>query len=419
MKKFVVILILFSGMIFAQNEWEIEGIMPQPVAGAEAYTDRNNIYIFGGFSDSTQDYVDWIQQYKVSLNIWKNNGQMNLDRFGFSTDLYNDSLYIVGGVHSTNVENQSIESWSFVGAPIISAANENFNRIFSTGSIYNGNLYLIGGNPYPDSNVVKPPYIIEYNISSAAVTNTVEGNYGNSELPEQQMSARIGDDIYIFGGVINGISQKIYKYNVVSHKLDLLPVELLEPRAGGKAIRVSYTNSIWIIGGFNENSRALKSVEIFTPGPAGYSVEPGSSLNYGRVYPSVVQVENYIYVLGGFDEYFSTVPFIERNNNNVTGIENSDFTSRSFRLFQNYPNPFNPSTEISFSLKRRSNIEIDVYSGTGEEINSIASGEFDAGMHRVKWNGKNKRGINMPSGVYLYKLKAGNSVDVKKMLLLR
>ena len=91
-----------------------------------------------------------------------------------------------------------------------------------------------------------------------------------------------------------------------------------------------------------------------------------------------------------------------------------------YRISNNYPNPFNPTTEMEFSLPIESDISFSVYSLTGEEIYSYDRSSVPGGNYKITWNGKNRSGFSVPSGVYLYEFRAGNEFrQVKKMTLLK
>jgi len=85
----------------------------------------------------------------------------------------------------------------------------------------------------------------------------------------------------------------------------------------------------------------------------------------------------------------------------------------------NYPNPFNLSTSISFSLPTPSEVNLIIYNILGEKVKTLAKGWFEAGSHTVTWNGTNESGSVVASGIYFYKLTAGENVVVKKMSLLK
>ncbi|MBN1638862.1 MAG: phosphodiester glycosidase family protein, partial [Ignavibacteriales bacterium] len=85
-----------------------------------------------------------------------------------------------------------------------------------------------------------------------------------------------------------------------------------------------------------------------------------------------------------------------------------------FELNQNYPNPFNPSTIISYSLPEKSIVKIRVFDTLGREVLSLVNEEKPAGVHQVEF-----KGSNLASGVYLYRIEAGNFFETKKMILLK
>ena len=86
----------------------------------------------------------------------------------------------------------------------------------------------------------------------------------------------------------------------------------------------------------------------------------------------------------------------------------------SFILYQNYPNPFNPSTTIKFDIPKISNVTLTIYNIIGEEVAILVSDRLPAGSYSYKWNAS-----GFASGVYLYRLQAGNYVETKKMMLMR
>ena len=89
-------------------------------------------------------------------------------------------------------------------------------------------------------------------------------------------------------------------------------------------------------------------------------------------------------------------------------------TPHTFKLNYNYPNPFNPSTKISYSIPKQSIVTLKVYDPMGNEVSTLVSEEKAAGNYEVNFNAK-----NLSSGIYFYKLQAGNFVETKKMILLR
>ena len=91
----------------------------------------------------------------------------------------------------------------------------------------------------------------------------------------------------------------------------------------------------------------------------------------------------------------------------------------SFALSQNYPNPFNPSTTINFSLPQKSDVKLIVYNILGKEVKTLINGDREAGSYEIKWNGLNNNGQSVATGIYIYRITAGNFTSEKKMILMK
>ena len=85
-----------------------------------------------------------------------------------------------------------------------------------------------------------------------------------------------------------------------------------------------------------------------------------------------------------------------------------------FQLFQNYPNPFNPSTKINFSIAKSSLVSLKVYDVLGREVACLVNETKSVGNYEVTFNAN-----EFSSGIYYYKLKAGNFIEIKKMNLVK
>jgi len=90
-----------------------------------------------------------------------------------------------------------------------------------------------------------------------------------------------------------------------------------------------------------------------------------------------------------------------------------------FALHQNYPNPFNPTTAISFTLGEKTAVTLTVFNILGERVAVLVDGDMEAGSHTVTWDGTDYNGSQVASGLYLYRLTAGDRVISKKMTLLK
>jgi hypothetical protein len=88
-------------------------------------------------------------------------------------------------------------------------------------------------------------------------------------------------------------------------------------------------------------------------------------------------------------------------------------------LYQNFPNPFNPATVIPYDVSGRSRVTLAVYDAAGRLVRTLVDAEQSAGHKRVEWNGRDDAGNAAPSGVYLYRVQIGDTVESRKMILIK
>jgi len=91
----------------------------------------------------------------------------------------------------------------------------------------------------------------------------------------------------------------------------------------------------------------------------------------------------------------------------------------SFALHQNYPNPFNPETIIRYDLPEAVSVKLIIYNMLGEEVRTLVNQIQEAGSHKVTWDGRDSNGSRAATGIYIYKMVAGDFIAVNKMILMR
>jgi len=103
------------------------------------------------------------------------------------------------------------------------------------------------------------------------------------------------------------------------------------------------------------------------------------------------------------------------------GVENRGDAAvlRDFNLLQNWPNPFNPVTEITYSIGRTGRVDLAIYNTRGQKILDLCEKIQNPGTYHASWDGKDASGINVPSGIYLYRLSFNGFEISKKMALVR
>ena len=126
---------------------------------------------------------------------------------------------------------------------------------------------------------------------------------------------------------------------------------------------------------------------------------------------------------GSWFKFFRSQPSVHNNSApdikieiiSTSIISTSDLDNHmSYTLYQNYPNPFNPSTTFSFYLQSKKNVLLKVFDILGREVDVLTLGVLPAGFHSRQWNA-----VDMPNGVYFYRLQLDKFTETRKMILLR
>ncbi len=104
----------------------------------------------------------------------------------------------------------------------------------------------------------------------------------------------------------------------------------------------------------------------------------------------------------------------------ISGIGNgSAVKPATFALEQNFPNPFNPTTTIKYQLAEAGYVELDIFNAQGQKVRTLVSGFQNADFYTARWDGRNDSGQKVSSGIYIYRIKAGSFVKIRRMLLIK
>jgi hypothetical protein len=131
-------------------------------------------------------------------------------------------------------------------------------------------------------------------------------------------------------------------------------------------------------------------------------------LNQGLAIKKDPNLDYDLKLVAGDIDYVATMT--EEILNNIPSV---------YSLSQNYPNPFNPITKMNYALPKRSRVIISVYNVLGQEVTTLLNKEQDYGYHTVTWNGTDRIGKQVASGVYFARLTTKNFSQTKKMLMLK
>jgi photosystem II stability/assembly factor-like uncharacterized protein len=185
-------------------------------------------------------------------------------------------------------------------------------------------------------------------------------------------------------------------------------------------VQLATTGSTWATGICIEDPTAVGYIVYGSTsyistnyGATFSSSNTGSSPNAGILF---FDKATYLAQMGGGVYKMSTAYNVTSTPIIVTGLSenNTSVIPQTFELYQNYPNPFNPTTSINYDLPVAGNVKLTVYNNIGKEIMQLVNEYQDAGSFTVQMNGS-----ELSSGVYYYRLSAGDVTIVKKMLLVK
>ncbi|MFC1562573.1 two-component regulator propeller domain-containing protein [candidate division KSB1 bacterium] len=108
------------------------------------------------------------------------------------------------------------------------------------------------------------------------------------------------------------------------------------------------------------------------------------------------------------------------NESDVEAISNVNKNlPNKFELYQNYPNPFNPKTKIDYQILKESKVVLKIYNILGQEVKTLINETKPAGSYSIIWDSRNDSGIELPSGIYFYRIIAGDFVRTMKLVIIR
>jgi hypothetical protein len=196
---------------------------------------------------------------------------------------------------------------------------------------------------------------------------------------------------------------------------------LLTPADGDTVAAVDTVEFRWNASLDAENDPLVYTVVIFNS-TTSITIEgisdttylfTGSGLEANTSYEWLVKVSDGEFTTVSADTFSFHTPLI------VGLAEVSSGIPEKFALHQNYPNPFNPSTTIQYDLKADVTVKLMIYNILGQEVRTLVNGKQTAGYKQVKWDGRNNFSSPVASGIYIYKLEAGDFIQTRKMIFLK
>ncbi len=109
----------------------------------------------------------------------------------------------------------------------------------------------------------------------------------------------------------------------------------------------------------------------------------------------------------------------KKDEADVKEIADTEALPCNYYLKQNHPNPFNPATIIEYNVPVKSHVKIDIFNILGMKIQTLVNETQTTGEYQIFWDGKDYKDNDVATGIYFYRLQAGNFIDTKKMILLK
>jgi hypothetical protein len=209
----------------------------------------------------------------------------------------------------------------------------------------------------------------------------------------------------------------------------------------GRGAQATTNDATWSHAFFNTTQWTNPGGDFASTSSASQTIGSNGFYTWGSTSQMVADVQNWLdnsssnfgwILIGNENDTKTAKRFDSRENSNVsnrpvlsvtyttsTNVENINSIPSSFELLQNYPNPFNPETKIQFNLPKSSFVTLEVYNSIGQQIRTLVSEQLIAGQYTVNWNGRNKFGEMMNSGIFYYRLKTEGLTDIKQMVLIK
>jgi len=278
------------------------------------------------------------------------------------------------------------------------------NLMGNQGTLTEGMLFTSSSQPenyWIDIYVPNPTGLVAFNeatVGDVAVQNA--GSFGQRTFCFSYALGKLNDETFP--------STKENLLNQILGFFDIIvPVELTS--FTGSSVDGNVTLN-WSTA--TETNNLMFEIERSTEGKEFYSIGfvngHGTTTEPQEYYyiDNTVETATYFYRLKQID-FLGTYEYSDEIEVEVKG-------PLTFNLEQNYPNPFNPSTNIKYNIPESGIVKLAIYNTLGEEVAVLVNGMVEAGFYEVTFNA-----VNLPSGIYFYKLQAGNTVQLKKMVLMK
>jgi hypothetical protein len=365
----------------------------------------------------TRNFVNYIFNIGV-LTVFKNNGNGTFTKYidnQFGSGANNIYIYDFNGDSHNDIITNLLRNNHYSMCFFINDGQGNFGDPLTTFAGYSGGFTMADFdlNGYMDFAVSEH----QYNASGLAIVL----NNGSFNF-EPVWSFYVGDqprlpasaDFDMDGDI--DIAVPIYdegKVAVVMNTLDPVPVELTYFTAvvSGNEVTLSWQTASETNNSGFEIQRRKKEV--------GSRNSEWVKIGFVKGNGTTTQKNDYSFIDNGIKTGVYSYKLVQidfdgtRTESEEVNIE-ANSQPAEFALMQNYPNPFNPSTTIEYSIPTAGNVTLNIYNELGEEVYTLVNGYKQAGNYKVSFNAE-----HLATGIYFYKIYAGNWSSARKMVLLK
>jgi len=395
-----------------------------------SYPDSTNAFIL---IDTTGNLNDGTWQTQYAWSNW--GGPLGLHLNTWASAYLNDPILPKNNkdfVSPFILSGDELEVYNNINANTRIIDSQGNLTGFVNGTVYNEitnsvPLIYLNGSETPPYGYYLPTDNYSIQISDV-ISDTIETFFftGNkSYLYKRTDATNLQTDRLFFDGGVSAVNPD--QDNKSISLVNIINESTQEKLYALRSLSLSQNDSVKIE---NVNDDQLKLISYGTS--KNYDIELNfvSETGFGRFGSTGILLDEnttHIFLPDWNDIANSQLTILVDNGNNGT-IDDTLFVSntvdvkdegylgvpKEYNLAQNYPNPFNPVTKIRYSLPQQSNVSLIVYNILGQEVITLVNEQQPAGNYEVSFDA-----TNLTSGIYLYKIQAGDYSDVKKMILLR
>ncbi len=391
-------------------------------AGDIAIDGSGNVYITGEIGPNG-DYLT-IKYNATGVEQWvaRYNGPGNaLDiPEGLAVD-GSGNVYVTGYSEGAGTGGYATVKYNASGSQLwVARHNGTIQTTFPTALAIDatGNVYVTG---FSNSGSGQDYATVKYNSSGTQQWVASYNGSVNSGDGADDIAVDGSGNVYVTGGSGFGVGADCatIKYNASGVQQWL--VRYNGPGNGddfGTALVVDGSGNVYVTGGSTGSGTGsdFATIKYNASGVEQWVVRYDG---LGNSFARALAIDNagFVYVTGtseGQTPPFSVYTTIKYDQTPVSVEEPRPTQPGAYWLAQNYPNPFNPSTTIRYTLAQAGQVSLKIFDLAGQEIATLVEGKQSAGEHHVQWQAE-----GAPSGVYFYRLQAGEKVETRKMILMR